>query len=383
MNTPHQHEDRRYMDVGGRLIEGSRVRAGLIGCGPHAFRNIAPTFRFTPIELVATCDREIARAEAFRSTFGARVAYADHHEMLEREDLDAVFVVTGLDADGRPQYPLLAVDCLEAGRHVWIEKPPASTTSEVDRIRDAAASAGRHVMVGFKKMFAPANEKAKALADRAEFGRITLLRLEYPQRLPTADEFDAYRLRREPLEPVVELLEHLCHPVSLLIYLAGMPTTLYYERAFNGSGTATFTHENGAVSSLAFTEGGASSDGLERTVIGSDSGRHVVVENNTRVEYHRLPFPGYGDVPDFYGADPNDTTAVWHPEFSLGQLYNKGLFLLGYYSEVNEFADAVLGDRPPRKGTIDDATCVTRIFEAFAQGSARQIDLTLPAPSDH
>ncbi len=100
-----------------------------------------------------------------------------------------------------------------------------------------------------------------------------------------------------------------------------------------------------------------------------------MVDNNTRVTYHRIPRLGYGNVPDFYTTDPDETTAVWQPEFSLGQLYNKGLFLLGYYNEVNEFARAILDGRPVAKGTLEQAWQVTRIFEAFALGPGQTIPL--------
>ena len=66
---------------------------------------------------------------------------------------------------------------------------------------------------------------------------------------------------------------------------------------------------------------------------------------------------------------------MWEPEFSLGQLYNKGLFLLGYWGEVEEFARSILDDRPPAKGTLRQAWQATRIFEAFGEGPERLVAL--------
>lgn len=363
------------IDLHGRVVDGPEVRAALIGCGSHAFRNIVPTFPFMPIRLVATCDHDGERAQAFATKFGAGAAFDDHRAMLDTEDLDAVFVVAGLDDHGRPQYPPLALDCVEAGAHVWIEKPPAATTEEIDGLRAAAAQAGRHVMVGFKKMFAPANAKAKQLIDAPDFGRVQLVRLEYPQRIPTVDELVRFSAVREPNPGAVSFLDHLCHPASLLVYLVGMPDTMFYERTPAGAGVATFTYATGVIATLSFTWGGAWIDGMERTSIHSANGRHVVVDNNVRVEYHRLPVPGYGDVADFYGADLDAATVVWQPEFSLGQLYNKGLVVLGYYDEVAEFCRCVLEDRPPTSGTLEQARHVTRLFEAFADGPGTIIKL--------
>jgi predicted dehydrogenase len=217
------------------------------------------------------------------------------------------------------------------------------------------------------------------LAAAEEFGRISLATLQYPQRVPTHDELRRYVHEGEKVDAVVGFLDHLCHPVSLMLFLVGMPESLYYERSDSGGGAATFAFASGAVASLAMMCGAPLNGGLERTTIVSDSGRHIVVENNVRLSYHRGPELGYGDEPSFFVGEPDEATAVWEPEFSLGQLYNKGLFLLGYYGEVNEFARSVLDGRPPAKGTLEQAWQATRIFEAFAEGPRRVIALTTTA----
>lgn len=359
----------------GQLIDEPEIRAGFIGCGSHSFRNIYPTFQFAPVKLVATCDLVPEKAQAFAAKFGAQSAYSDYREMLEKEELDAVFVVTGYNAKGRPLYPEIAVDCLNAGRHVWIEKPPAASCGAIEKMQRAAEKAGKNVVVGMKKMFFPANEKAKELATAPDFGRVSLAMLQYPQHVPTVDEFARYLHDEERVNAVVGFLDHLCHPASLMVFLLGMPSTLFYERSASGAGMATFGFESGAVASLAMTHGAAINFGMERTTLVSDSGKHIVVDNNVRVSYHRDPGRGYGNWPNFYNGAPEQTSAAWEPEFSLGQLYNKGLFLLGYYGEVNEFARSILENRPPAKGTLEQARQVTRLFEAFAEGPGKRIAL--------
>jgi predicted dehydrogenase len=161
-----------------------------------------------------------------------------------------------------------------------------------------------------------------------------------------------------------------------MVYLMGMPETLWYERAFNGAAMATFRFADGALGSLMLSNGQGFDEGMERTIIISDKGRHIVVENNIRVKYHKaVPAMGYGDNPNYFRGGPGEATCSWEPEFSLGQLYNKGLFLLGYYNEVNEFARAILDGRAPSKGTLEQAWQVTRVFEAFAEGPGREIRL--------
>ena len=360
---------------GGGMVKSPEVRGGFVGCGSHACRNLLPALAFTPVKLLATCDLDVERAAKAAARFGAERSYADLHEMLDKEALDAVFVCTSYDERGRPRYPQIAVECLQAGCHVWIEKPPAASCGEIERMREAAEQAGRCVLVGFKKMFAPANARAKQLAEAEEFGGISLVTLQYPQHVPTVEELVRFR-RGEADRSAVGFLDHLCHPASLMVFLLGMPETLFYRRSRGGAGTATFTFASGAVASLAFTHGAARNAGMERTTIVGAGGRHVTVENNIRLSLHRSPPHEYGRSPDYFTGEPAEASAVWEPEFSLGQLYNKGLFQLGYWGEVEEFARCILERRPPANGTLDQARQVTRLFEAFAEGEGKLIELS-------
>jgi predicted dehydrogenase len=328
------------------------------------------------VDLVATCDIDLPRAQAFARQFGAQRAYADHREMIASDEIDAVFIVTNYDDRGRPRYPQLAIDCLKAGKHVWIEKPPAASTAEIDAIAAAAKAAGRNVLCGLKKMFSPANEKAKSLMAESDFGQLTVATLQYPTPVPTVEEFARYR-DGEKLTNVIGFLDHLCHPTSAMVALMGMPSTLFYQRGIGGASLVTFTFPSGAIANLALPQWSPGSGGYELTQLYSDKARRIVVENNLRVSYFRdaPDGQGYGRTIDFYHAPVAAASAVWEPEFSLGQMYNKGLFIHGYYNEVNEFARSILDNRPPAKGTLEHARQVTRIFEAFAEGPGKVISM--------
>ena len=360
----------------GRLVDEPVARVGFIGCGSHSFRNLYPCLQFCPTELVATCDLDADRARAFARQFGALRAYTDHRQMLQKEELDGVLICTGYDKAGRPTYPQLAIDCMEAGCHVWIEKPPAHSCAEIERMQQASARTGKHVMVGLKKMFFPANEKAAELMRAPEFGRVSYVSIQYPQYLPTVEEFAAYG--RGERGSAVGFLDHLCHPAAVMVFLLGMPRTLCYERSDAGAGVAVFRFDSGAVAALQLTHGASHEGGMERTMIVS-AGRHIVVDNNIRVSYHRGPETpkgqGYGSTPSHFTGPADATTASWEPEFSLGQLYNKGIFLLGYWGEISEFARSIIEQRPPAKGTLEQAWQVTRIFEGFAEGTGKTVEL--------
>jgi predicted dehydrogenase len=306
--------------------------------------------------------------------------------MLLKENLDAVFIIVGNDHRGRPMYPAVAVDCLNAGCHAWIEKPPAATCSDIERMMEASNRTGKKVMIGYKKMFVQANMKAKELALAEDFGGISMVTFQNPEFIPTVEQLHQYMVEEQNVAQVSAFLEHLCHPVAQMLSLLGAPISMMYDRNSIGAGVIIFKFDSDVIASINLTAGMALNGGVERTLIISRgdvldgggrtaAGRHIVVDNNLKVSYYRNADYGYGDEPNFYIGTPDQNTAVWEPEFSRGQLFNKGLFLLGYYEEMNEFARSILEDRELKDGTLKQAWHATRIFEKFIEGPGKVIPL--------
>ena len=347
-----------------------KIRAGFIGCGGHAFRNIYPTFQYAPVELCAVCDLRFDRAQAYARQFGAANAYGDHREMLSKETLDAVFIVTNYDEQGKPRFPKLAIDAMQAGCHAWIEKPPAGSVAEVREMMAVSQQTGKFVMVGFKKCFFPAIEKTKQIISTPEFGTPSALYIRYPQSLPPeADRHDSRKM--------VGFLDHIVHPGSIIHYLMGNIRHVYFEdEPFNRGSMGILRFESGAIGTLHLASGQSGTSPLERVeVIGQ--GNNVVVENSVKLTYYRRGGRGpggYGRATTYIG--PDDTAPIyWEPEFSLGQLYNKGIFLLGYAPEIVYFAECVLNNTSPTKCNLDTALELLKLFEAYQNPSGRVISL--------
>jgi predicted dehydrogenase len=336
-----------------------RIRAGFVGCGGHAFRNVYPALRYAPVELVATADLDLARAQAYARQFGAERAYASHAEMLAAEDLDAVFVVTGYTPDGAMQATAIAMDALAAGVHVWMEKPTAASTAEVEALIAASAAAGRIVMTGLKKLFFPTIAKVKAImADEAAFGRPTSVYVRYPQSIPRPQN------RGRPLK-MLGLLDHIYHPAAILEWLMGPVVRFSHEwEEVTGSSVASLKFASGAVGTLHLPAGASGSSPLERLEVVGE-GANVVVENGAKLTYYRRATrPAYGRSASFLVAD-DEAPLTWEPEFSLGQLNNNSLFLLGYAEEVREFCACVLEGRQPDRGTLAQSLAIMKLFDAY------------------
>ena len=365
----------------GQLVDEPEVRTGFIGCGSHAYRNLFPTIPFVPIELAATCDIVPEKARAFARKFGAPAWYSDYREMIDREQLDAVVLCLPYDNKGRPLYPKIGSDCLRRGVNVFFEKPPSATTAEVEGMMEATEQSGKVALCGLKRMFFQMTTKAKKLIDAPEFGEPMVAMLQREEAIPTVEEFEQF-WSGTPNRPVGAFLDHFCHPASMLLYFFGMPQRMIYHRAKAGSGIVTFEYDDGKVASMFFTKGGSGvAGGVERhTIVGT--GLQTVVIENCRVYCFQGPAPddpnrreGYGEKPSFFTGPIGTTTALWEPEFQLGQLYSKGVFLLGYYDEMLEFARCILDKRQPRRGTLLQCWQMTLMFEKFREGPSRLIEL--------
>jgi myo-inositol 2-dehydrogenase/D-chiro-inositol 1-dehydrogenase len=149
------------------------VRVGIVGLGRLGRRhaeNLA--FRVAGAQLVAAASPVEAERGWAETSLGGVTAYSGLEELLAHPGLDAVWLVTptSLHADQ-------VIASINAGKHVFCEKPLALAPSDCDRAVAAAADRLRQVvMVGFMRRFDPAYAEAKRRIDAGELGRVSAIR---------------------------------------------------------------------------------------------------------------------------------------------------------------------------------------------------------------
>src|SRR5262245_11498961 len=113
------------------------VRFGIIGCGRVAPRHAQSFQQVAAAQLVAVADIITGRANHFAHEYGVE-AHSDYHELLARKDIDAVSICvpSGLHAQ-------VAIDAMQAGKEVLVEKPIAITLADADRMIEVSRSSGR------------------------------------------------------------------------------------------------------------------------------------------------------------------------------------------------------------------------------------------------
>ncbi len=142
------------------------LKIGVIGCGywgPNLIRNFNKT---SGCEMTICCDMQDDRLARIKSLF-PHIETTKNHEDLLNSDLDAVAIATPVWT----HYPL-AKSFLEAGKHVFVEKPLTPSSEECQELIELAASKNLVLMVGHTFEYTAAVNKIKEIVESGELGDI-------------------------------------------------------------------------------------------------------------------------------------------------------------------------------------------------------------------
>lgn len=137
----------------------------LIGAGIFGERHAQAYSRHPAVDFVAVCDLDGDRAQEIAAKYGARGSTTDLGELLSNPEIAAVSVATPdhLHRD-------VAVACAEAGKHLLVEKPLATTVEEAEAIAGAARENGVKLMVDFHNRVNPSMVAARDAIRSGEIG---------------------------------------------------------------------------------------------------------------------------------------------------------------------------------------------------------------------
>ena len=320
----------------------------MIGAGGHSSKNMYPYFWLLKgAHVLANADLDLDRARTVAARFGIERSYADYREMLQREKPVGVLVCVSSTFHAR-----VALELLEAGYHVYLEKPSCNTLAEAQAMLAASRAADRICMTAYKKRFAPAYVKAKAIIDGEDFGQpalLTLLRTRGPF-TPTDDPHDAY------------LLQWGCHVVDLVTYLFGDLAAV----AALKTGPAPWAYAmtlrfvSDAIGTFAVTDRIKGRNHEHLTAVGA-GGVSVTVDNSTEMGAAKDNQPFAHHKPD------------WVSGSSLGSIEQ------GYSGELQAFVDAIMSGTQPH-ANMTHATHTMAVYEAMQTSAAAGGALTNVPP---
>ena len=153
------------------------LRAGIIGCGGITERRHGPMLASLNDRVAITALADLAQERldlmGGKLSVGSEHLYTDWEQMLANEELDLVHICTPHHLH-EPQ----AVAAMEAGAHVFLEKPIATRLEEVDRMIAASERTGRKMTVGHNQLFSAAHRAAMEQIQVGAIGSVFLVRTE-------------------------------------------------------------------------------------------------------------------------------------------------------------------------------------------------------------
>ncbi|MDF2723357.1 MAG: putative dehydrogenase [Paenibacillus sp.] len=198
----------------------SKFRMGLIGCGGMGGGGHAKALAglSDALEVTVVCDIDSLRAEEAAKQLGAGKAVTDYREMLD--DVDMVLIALPHHLHGE-----VGLACLEAGKHVLMEKPLCNTEEECIQLIEAAERRGLILMTAYPVRFWPIILKIKELIDAKTYGDVFHLSVwteQYTHFAPGRWGASAEKLGGG------QLFSHGCHYIDLMLWFLGRPVKGYH-----------------------------------------------------------------------------------------------------------------------------------------------------------
>lgn len=258
-------------------IDKDEIRFAIVGAGNLAkWAHLPALKKIAGAKLHAVYSNSGARGKSYAMRFGASYAGSDYDQILKDADIDAVLI-----ASRHKDHARQAIDALNAGKHVFIEKPMAVTLDECRTISDAVTSSGKRLMVGFNRRFAPYYVEMK----RNIAGRTSPVVISTRMNSPGIQNGWA----AEPEQGGVVLGEG-CHFVDLMYWLLESEPVSVSAYGFDGHNvTASFKFADGSIGNFIYTVVGSDSSGGEMVEVfapgvglTSEDFKSLVVKKKTR-----------------------------------------------------------------------------------------------------
>ena len=155
----------------------SPLRVALIGAGSFAEERLLPLFREQGLELRSVLSRDASRAKQLADKFGATASNPcpSSLEQLFADDTLQAVVIANHDA----RHAEAAIAAAKAGKHVFVEKPLATSLFDAREVAQACRVNNVRCMVGFHNRFAPANTIVREALEKGSIGQVRRLHLRW------------------------------------------------------------------------------------------------------------------------------------------------------------------------------------------------------------
>ena len=175
--------------------QGAKLKIALVGCGKAADLHVSEIRKLPSVQLVAVCDSELLMAEQLAVRYRVAKFYSDFDAMLSAESPDVVHIATPPNS-----HLSLAIQALDAGCHVMVEKPLGLDATQASRLIAHATKCERKLTVGYTYYFDPIVQILRSFVQEGVMGEAVHL-----------ESFFGYNLKGPFGTPIFTDREHWVH----------------------------------------------------------------------------------------------------------------------------------------------------------------------------
>lgn len=245
------------------------IGVSLIGAGSHATNELIPLLsKFKNIDLRGIATATGIRAHSLGKKYKFQFCTSDTDAILSDDKTDCIYILTRHDTHAD-----LTAAALKAGKHVFVEKPLALNTDELDSIKNAYQHSNKILLTGFNRRYAPT-----AIKMRNYFGnRAQPLFISYRSNV-------GYRPPNHWLHNQIEgggvIIGEACHFIDFCYWFIGSPIVDIHVNALKGKSTGLISEDNvhitlsfsdGSVAAITYISNGSVSYSRERIEVHCDN----------------------------------------------------------------------------------------------------------------
>ncbi len=249
---------------------------GVVGAGNFAASTLVPALQKAGAVLHGIASANGLSGTLLAKKHGIASSTTDYRTLLTDPAIDLCVITTRHNNHAR-----LAIEALQAGKHVFVEKPLAIYDDELMAVIETQQATGRMVLVGFNRRFSPTAQKAKTLLGGQQSGAV-------PMNIVATMNAGAIPASAWVHDRAVgggRILGEACHHIDLITYLAGSPVLSVCMNAMgkfptetSDSATILLRYANGATGVVNYFANGSKAYAKERVEVYSQE-RTLVLDN--------------------------------------------------------------------------------------------------------
>lgn len=234
-----------------------KIGIGLIGSGNFARNTILPNLtKIDDFELVGLSTSGSTSAGQTTKKYNFKYSTTDYKKLLEDKDIDLIIIATPHNTHAK-----FAIEALDAGKHVYVEKPLAINMEQLEQVKEAYERNSQHLIVGFNRRFSPF---AKWIKEQLQTDKFTTL-IQYTI---NAGEIPKDHWINDPTVGGGRIIGEVCHFVDFCQYLTDSKIKNASTFSINGNSEKYINNDNismniefanGSIANIIYTSMGSKS----------------------------------------------------------------------------------------------------------------------------